>query len=198
MPGPRTMKCDSVLYNDVLPCVHGGWGVGVGGAGGVWTPLPTGFNPPTPAQIFPPYSRPLFFPGIPPKIQIFLPPPPAHLTPPPPTPTPTPPTHTHTAHFLSKAPPTPIPMLPSRMQQCCFNVMCILVFTKYFLFLYHCCILSKIKLTTATCKSLYSVSLPGLWRFVRWLWYLPVNHVGWSWEIAKQNNISTLCHHWFR
>ena len=40
-------------------------------------------------------------------------------------------------------------MTTSRMQQC-FNVMWILVFTKYFLFLYHCCILSEMQLTTTT------------------------------------------------
>ena len=37
----------------------------------------------------------------------------------------------------------------SRMQQC-FSVMCILEFTMCFLFLWHCCILSEIKLTTTT------------------------------------------------
>ena len=170
--------------------VGGGGGGGVAGGGGGGRggldPLTHMVQPPCPrSNFFLPTPAP-FFSGYPTQNSDFFASTPPPIWPPPP------------AHFLSKAPPTPIPMLPSRMQQCCFNVMCILVFTKYFLFLYHCSILSKIKLTTATCKSLYSVSLPGLWRFVRWLWYLPVNHVGWSGEIAKQNNISKLCHHWFR
>ena len=47
-------------------------------------PVPPGFSPATPAQFFPPYPRPLFFfffSDTPPKIQIILPTPPAHLDP---------------------------------------------------------------------------------------------------------------------
>ena len=66
---------------------------------GIWTPYPQVFNPPAPAQFFPPNPRPLFFLIFfrvpPPKIQIFLPapaprtsdtPPPPPLPPGPPSP----------------------------------------------------------------------------------------------------------------
>ena len=56
----------------------------------------------------------------------------------------------------------------SRMQQY-FNVMCIFVFTKRFLFLYHCCILSEIKLTTTSMLFLFQyIILPNSWWPHQW------------------------------
>ena len=80
---------------------------------GVWTPYPQVFNPPAPAQFFPPNPRPLFFLFFfrvpPPKILIFLPAPaprtsdprPFFLNPPTPHPHPHPP-----------PPPRPYPLGP--------------------------------------------------------------------------------------
>ena len=90
------------------PTMWGGQGVVGGGGGWVWIPYPRDSTP-YPRQIFPSIPPALFFSLCffrvpPPKNQIFLPPAPAHLTPPP-------------ANFPSKA-PGPVPLSsPTTMQR---------------------------------------------------------------------------------
>ena len=104
---PDTGKAVSLYqkypWNSYYVCIM--WGR-TGGSGpptpGV-QPLPPPIFPlPTPAHFF----HYFFFRVPPPKIQIFLPPTPAHLRPPPPPPPPRP------RPVLVKSPPTPAPLTP--------------------------------------------------------------------------------------
>ena len=85
-----------------------GWG-GEGWGGGIWTPYPPGFNPPTHAQFFPPYPRPLFSDTLA-QNSDFLPPPPP-IWPPPRT--------------FSKA-PYPCPLTPGPPSPLSSPILCLL------------------------------------------------------------------------